>query len=60
MKRQCRYIEEFPARLLPRLEEITGWSSNDLFVLNMQYGSNYSGPGRVGINGVLRIPRVQI
>ncbi|CAF1190191.1 unnamed protein product [Adineta ricciae] len=44
--RQCRYLEEFPLRLLPRLGEITGYTSNSLLVLNMQYGMNYSGAGR--------------
>jgi hypothetical protein len=45
IKRQCRYLEEYPLRLLPRLEEITGFKSDNLLILNMQYGMNYSGPG---------------
>ncbi|UJR13885.1 hypothetical protein I4U23_000892 [Adineta vaga] len=44
--RQCRYLEEFPLRLLPRLEDITGYTSNNILILNMQYGMNYSGAGR--------------
>ena len=43
---QCRYIEEYPVGLLDRLEEISGYTSTHLLVLNMQYGMNYSGPGK--------------
>ncbi|CAF1342999.1 unnamed protein product [Rotaria sordida] len=43
---QCRYLEEYPVRLLPRLEEITGYKFDNLLILNMQYGMNYSGAGR--------------
>ncbi|CAF4018527.1 unnamed protein product [Rotaria sp. Silwood2] len=46
INRQCRYLEEYPVRLLPHLEEITGYTSNNLLILNMQYGMNYSGAGR--------------
>ncbi|CAF1007257.1 unnamed protein product [Rotaria sp. Silwood1] len=46
INRQCRYLEEYPVRLLPRLEEITGYTSDNLLILNMQYGMNYSGAGR--------------
>ncbi|CAF4124910.1 unnamed protein product [Rotaria socialis] len=46
INRQCRFIEEYPARLLPRLEEIAGYRSENLLILNMQYGMNYSGAGR--------------
>ncbi|CAF1181873.1 unnamed protein product [Adineta steineri] len=43
---QCRYLEEYPIQLLPHIEEITGYTSNNLLILNMQYGMNYSGAGR--------------
>ena len=47
INRQCQYLEEYPIRLLPRLEEITGYKFDNLLILNMQYGMNYSGPGNV-------------
>lgn len=47
---QCRYLEEYPVRLLPHLEQTTGYQPNELLVLNMQYGMNYSGAGRVFIS----------
>ena len=45
--RQCRYLEEYPVRLIPRLEEITGYQFDNLLILNMQYGMNYSGAGKI-------------
>lgn len=47
MNHQCRFIEEYPVHLLPRLKEITGYTSENLLILNMQYGMNYSGPGKI-------------
>ncbi|XP_031527540.1 FAD-dependent oxidoreductase domain-containing protein 2 isoform X2 [Vicugna pacos] len=41
------YLEEFPMRMLAQLESITGRQArHGLFVINMEYGKNFSGPDK--------------
>ncbi|XDC53874.1 hypothetical protein R6Z07M_005056 [Ovis aries] len=41
------YLEEFPMQMLAQLETITGRRArHGLFVINMEYGRNYSGPDK--------------
>lgn len=41
------YLEEFPMQMLAQLETITGKRArHGLFVINMEYGRNYSGPDK--------------
>ncbi|XP_016017251.2 FAD-dependent oxidoreductase domain-containing protein 2 [Rousettus aegyptiacus] len=41
------YLEEFPMQMLAQLEAITGRKArHGLFVINMEYGRNFSGPGK--------------
>ena len=43
---EIEYLEEVPLNLLDRLSEITGHSYDEVIVLVLQYGANYSGPGK--------------
>lgn len=39
------YLEEFPMQMLAQLESLTGKTArHGLFVINMEYGKNFSGP----------------
>ncbi|XP_045728558.1 FAD-dependent oxidoreductase domain-containing protein 2 [Mirounga angustirostris] len=41
------YLEEFPMQMLAQLETITGRKArHGLFVINMEYGRNFSGPDK--------------
>ncbi|XP_039102096.1 FAD-dependent oxidoreductase domain-containing protein 2 [Hyaena hyaena] len=41
------YLEEFPVQMLAQLETITGRRArHGLFVINMEYGRNFSGPDK--------------
>lgn len=41
------YLEEFPVQMLAQLETITGRKArHGLFVVNMEYGRNFSGPDK--------------
>ncbi|XP_003783300.1 FAD-dependent oxidoreductase domain-containing protein 2 [Otolemur garnettii] len=41
------YLEELPLLTLPQLETLTGKKAeNGLFVINMEYGKNFSGPDK--------------
>ncbi|XP_040493408.1 FAD-dependent oxidoreductase domain-containing protein 2 isoform X1 [Ursus maritimus] len=41
------YLEEFPTQMLAQLETITGRKArHGLFVINMEYGRNFSGPDK--------------
>lgn len=41
------YLEEFPMQMLAQLETITGRRArHGLFVINMEYGRNFSGPDK--------------
>uniref|UniRef100_A0A8C5XZ76 FAD-dependent oxidoreductase domain-containing protein 2 n=1 Tax=Microcebus murinus TaxID=30608 RepID=A0A8C5XZ76_MICMU len=41
------YLEEFPVLMLPQLETLTGRKArHGLFVINMEYGKNFSGPDK--------------
>lgn len=41
------YLEEFPMQMLAQLETITGRQArHGLFVINMEYGRNFSGPDK--------------
>ncbi|XP_069346252.1 FAD-dependent oxidoreductase domain-containing protein 2 isoform X2 [Eulemur rufifrons] len=41
------YLEEFPMLMLPQLETLTGRKArHGLFVVNMEYGKNFSGPDK--------------
>ncbi|XP_047642332.1 FAD-dependent oxidoreductase domain-containing protein 2 [Phacochoerus africanus] len=41
------YLEEFPMQMLAQLETITGRQArHGLFVINMEYGKNFSGPDK--------------
>ncbi|XP_031575039.1 FAD-dependent oxidoreductase domain-containing protein 2-like [Actinia tenebrosa] len=40
------YYEEVPLKLLHKFEEYTGRSVGPMIVINMEYGRNYSGPGK--------------
>lgn len=41
------YLEEFPMQMLAQLEAITGRKArHGLFVVNMEYGRNFSGPDK--------------
>ncbi|XP_017516805.3 FAD-dependent oxidoreductase domain-containing protein 2 isoform X2 [Manis javanica] len=41
------YLEEFPMQMLAQLEAITGRQArHGLFVINMEYGRNFSGPDK--------------
>ncbi|KAL2775663.1 FAD-dependent oxidoreductase domain-containing protein 2 isoform 2 precursor, partial [Daubentonia madagascariensis] len=41
------YLEEFPMLMLPQLETLTGRKAkHGLFVINMEYGKNFSGPDK--------------
>ncbi|XP_023415718.2 FAD-dependent oxidoreductase domain-containing protein 2 [Loxodonta africana] len=41
------YLEEFPMQMLAQLEALTGRQArHGLFVINMEYGRNYSGPDK--------------
>ena len=50
---EIEYLEEVPLNLLDRLSEITGHSYDEVIVLVLQYGANFSGPGK----DVFRIDR---
>ena len=39
------FIEEFPLLLLPNIAEITGRNIKSFFLVNYQYGQNFSSPG---------------
>ncbi|KAK2187134.1 hypothetical protein NP493_177g02007 [Ridgeia piscesae] len=43
---EIEYLEEVPVNLLDRLSEITGHSYDEVIVLILQYGANYSGPDK--------------
>lgn len=39
------YLEEFPMQMLAQLESLTGRTArHGLFIINMEYGKNFSGP----------------
>ncbi|KAM4881006.1 FAD-dependent oxidoreductase domain-containing protein 2 [Thomomys bottae] len=41
------YLEEFPVQMLPQLETLTGKKAqHGLFIINMEYGKNFSGPDK--------------
>ncbi|KAM5287928.1 FAD-dependent oxidoreductase domain-containing protein 2 [Ctenodactylus gundi] len=41
------FLEEFPMQMLPQLETLTGRTAkHGLFVINMEYGKNFSGPDK--------------
>lgn len=41
------YLEEFPMQMLAQLETVTGRQArHGLFVINMEYGRNFSGPDK--------------
>lgn len=41
------YLEEFPVQMLAQLETLTGRKArHGLFVINMEYGRNFSGPDK--------------
>ncbi|XP_042548979.1 FAD-dependent oxidoreductase domain-containing protein 2 [Dipodomys spectabilis] len=41
------YLEEFPVQMLAQLETLTGRKAqHGLFVINMEYGKNFSGPDK--------------
>ncbi|KAF5919815.1 hypothetical protein HPG69_009804 [Diceros bicornis minor] len=41
------YLEEFPMQMLAQLETITGRNArHGLFIINMEYGRNFSGPDK--------------
>ncbi|KAM7114271.1 FAD-dependent oxidoreductase domain-containing protein 2 isoform 2-T2 [Molossus nigricans] len=41
------YLEEFPMQMLAQLETVTGRKArHGLFVINMEYGKNFSGPDK--------------
>ncbi|KAM9671682.1 FAD-dependent oxidoreductase domain-containing protein 2 [Trichechus inunguis] len=41
------YLEEFPMQMLAQLETLTGRKArHGLFIINMEYGKNYSGPDK--------------
>jgi hypothetical protein len=41
------YLEEFPMQMLAQLETLTGRKArHGLFVINMEYGKNFSGPDK--------------
>lgn len=39
------YFEEFPLLLLPNFEQVTGRKINSFFLVNYEYGANFSKPG---------------
>ncbi|XP_038065609.1 FAD-dependent oxidoreductase domain-containing protein 2-like [Patiria miniata] len=43
---ECEYIEEFPVKLLPELSSITGRNASRVIVVSMEYGKDFSGPGK--------------
>ena len=43
---EVEYFEEFPVYLIHRLPDITGRPFDEVIVLNLQYGANFSGPGK--------------
>ena len=43
---EVEYFEEFPVNLIHRLPDCTGRSFDEIIVLNLQYGTNFSGPGK--------------
>ena len=40
------YLEEFPLQQLPHLSSVSGHAATRILVMVMQYGANYSGPGK--------------
>ncbi|XP_071943865.1 FAD-dependent oxidoreductase domain-containing protein 2-like [Antedon mediterranea] len=40
------YLEEFPLQLLHKLPEVSGRNASKVIVLSMEYGKDYSGPGK--------------
>ncbi|XP_048575834.1 FAD-dependent oxidoreductase domain-containing protein 2 isoform X2 [Nematostella vectensis] len=40
------YYEEFPIRLIHKFEEYSGSAAGPMLVINMEYGKDYSGPGK--------------
>ncbi|KAM6162114.1 FAD-dependent oxidoreductase domain-containing protein 2 isoform 2-T2 [Erethizon dorsatum] len=41
------YLEEFPMQMLAQLETLTGrMAKHGLFIINMEYGKNFSGPDK--------------
>ena len=40
------YLEEVPVDLLPSLEKSTGHYADRFIVVNLQYGQEFSGPGK--------------
>ncbi|XP_041364524.1 FAD-dependent oxidoreductase domain-containing protein 2-like [Gigantopelta aegis] len=51
--REFEYFEEFPIYMLHRFPALTGKPAESIIVLNMQYGTNFSGPG----NDIFRLDR---
>ncbi|XP_043931265.1 FAD-dependent oxidoreductase domain-containing protein 2 [Protopterus annectens] len=44
---EFEYLEEYPVGILPDLKKYTGREvDNGLFVITMEYGKNFSGPGK--------------
>ncbi|XP_071797153.1 FAD-dependent oxidoreductase domain-containing protein 2-like [Asterias amurensis] len=43
---ECEYVEEFPLKLLPKFTELTGINASQVIVISMEYGKDFSGPGK--------------
>jgi len=41
-----KYLEDFPINLLHELPERTGHDVSDLIVIVLEYGANFTGPGK--------------
>ena len=41
------YYEEYPIRLLNEFEKMTGKHLKRFFLINYEYGKNFSGPGKI-------------
>ncbi|XP_072042919.1 FAD-dependent oxidoreductase domain-containing protein 2-like [Amphiura filiformis] len=40
------YVEEFPVKLLHQLQEVCGHDASSVFVVSLEYGHDFSGPGK--------------